>query len=307
MNKWDYYSLRKVREIVNRRVFHKDIVDYAGRKIMPSEKANGMIGEMIRSGRPFVVSRFGSTELSVILNREAHKYHRYCKKNDNNLCTLSGFFPNDESMIDQFCKLILREVSQIDLLGVWFTSLEEYMIGEYMPDTDLTYLAAIEPYIYKDPWSKMLEDKNVLVVHPFEHSILRQYSRRERLFENSDILPQFKLRTIKAVQTIAGEKDGRFATWFDALHYMEEEIRKIDFDIAIIGCGAYGMPLALEVKKMGKQAVHLGGATQLLFGIKGARWDNNPGISGLYNEYWIRPDEKEQCKNGSVVEGGCYW
>lgn len=307
MNKWDYYSVRKVKEIVNRRVFHKSIVNYAGKKLIAAEKANEMIGGMIQSGKPFVVSRFGSTELSVILSREAHKYHRYYRNNDDNLCALSGFFPNDEHLINRFCELILSEISQIDLLGVWFSSLEEYIIGEYMQDTRLTYLVAVEPYVYKHPWSKMLEGKKVLVVHPFEASIISQYSRREKLFKNPNILPQFELKTVKAVQTIAGEKDERFATWFDALDHMRNEISKIDFDIAIIGCGAYGMPLALEVKKMGKQAVHMGGATQLLFGIKGARWDNNLGIAGMYNEYWIRPGKDEQCKDSSIVEGGCYW
>lgn len=44
---------------------------------------------------------------------------------------------------------------------------------------------------------------------------------------------------------------------------------KINFDTAIIGCGAYGMPLAAQIKNAGRQAIHLGGAVQLLFGIKG--------------------------------------
>ena len=48
---------------------------------------------------------------------------------------------------------------------------------------------------------------------------------------------------------------------------------KIDFDVAIIGCGAYGFPLAAKLKQAGKQAIHLAGATQLLFGIKGKRWE----------------------------------
>jgi hypothetical protein len=49
----------------------------------------------------------------------------------------------------------------------------------------------------------------------------------------------------------------------------------IDFDIAIIGCGAYSFPLAANVKRIGKNSVHLGGASQLLFGFswkKMVRW-----------------------------------
>ena len=88
---------------------------------------------------------------------------------------------------------------------------------------------------------------------------------------------------------------------------MKEQIRKIDFDIAIIGCGAYAFPLGAYVKKLGKKAIVLAGATQILFGIKGRRWDNHPVISKLYNEYWVRPKENEKPKQYSRIEGGCYW
>lgn len=50
---------------------------------------------------------------------------------------------------------------------------------------------------------------------------------------------------------------------------MQDEISKEDYDICLIGCGAYGFSLAAYVKRCGKQAIHMGGALQLLFGIKG--------------------------------------
>ena len=133
MNRWDYYSLRKIKQIISRKALKKEIKNYANRTIMDLKAGNNRIACMIESGRPMAVSRFGSTELSVILRREAHKNHRFYKNND----------------------------------------------------------------------------------------------------------------------------------------------------------------------------LSMGGATQLLFGIKGARWDNSTGWR--YNEYWVRPDESEQCKNQSIVEGGCYW
>ena len=80
----------------------------------------------------------------------------------------------------------------------------------------------------------------------------------------------------------------------------------MDFDIAIIGCGAYGFHLAAHVKRIGKKAVHLGGATQALFGIIGKRWENNK-VSFYINENWIRPLLEEIPENANTVEGGCYW
>lgn len=147
-----------------------------------------------------------------------------------------------------------------------------------------------------------------MIIHPFESTIIRQYENREQLFPGKDILPAFELKTLKAVQTIAGEKDERFETWFEALEYMYDQAMKKDFDVAIIGCGAYGFPLAAKLKEAGKQAIHLGGATQYLFGIKSKRADEgNPIIKGLYTDAWARASAEETPKNSARVEGGCYW
>ena len=114
------------------------------------------------------------------------------------------------------------------------------------------------------------------------------------------------METIQAVQTIGENKVG-FNDWFEALDYMKEQIIQKDFDIAIIGCGAYGFPLAAYVKALGKKAIVMAGATQLLFGIKGKRWDNNPMINRFYNDYWVRPTIAEKPNAADSVENGCYW
>ena len=99
---------------------------------------------------------------------------------------------------------------------------------------------------------------------------------------------------------------------------MKKEIDSKEYDICLIGCGAYGFPLAAHIKRKGKKAVHLGGALQLLFGIKGKRWENpNYGVkewgipygsySTLINQYWISPNQNEKPTNANQVENGCYW
>lgn len=122
-----------------------------------------------------------------------------------------------------------------------------------------------------------------------------------------EILPEFELITYKAIQTIAGNNTEKYEDWFQALSIMIEDIKKIDFDIAIIGCGAYGFPLAAECKRMGKKAIHLGGQTQVVFGILGKRYDNSTGLKPYINEYWVRPSDEERPANYQNVEGGCYW
>jgi hypothetical protein len=58
---------------------------------------------------------------------------------------------------------------------------------------------------------------------------------------------------------------------------------------------------------MGKKGVHLGGATQLLFGIRGKRWDDDPDLQPLYNEHWVRPHSEEVPKDFQTLEKGAYW
>ena len=146
----------------------------------------------------------------------------------------------------------------------------------------------------------------MLVIHPCAETINKQYQNRKYIWKNQNVLPEFELLTIKAVQTIAGETS-EFSTWFEALEYMEKQMDTLDYDIAIIGCGAYGFSLSAHAKRMGKKAIHLGGATQILFGIKGKRWDELPEVNKFYNEYWVYPSVDETPKNKERVENGCYW
>jgi hypothetical protein len=161
-----------------------------------------------------------------------------------------------------------------------------------------------------------LKGKKVLVVHPFAELIEQQYKNREYIFSNNEILPAFNLQTITAVQSLGGENNG-FADWFEALQWMKDEIDKRDYDICLIGAGAYGLHLAAHVKRTGKKAVHLGGALQLLFGIKGNRWEakdyaSNWGLPAdtylsMFNDHWVRPTGQFKPQAAEKVEGACYW
>lgn len=283
----------------------------AGRPVLTIERANDYMYEQLLSNKPFMACRFGSTELRLIADAEAVKIglkNNIAKRKWNDLNQYSGFFPNDINYAMQFADLYYELVQEADLLAVWNNAHEDYMLKKYAKDASISVLRSLEPwYTSGRPWTAALQGKKVLVIHPFTDTILKQYLKREVLFDNDQILPEFELHTIKAVQTLADETDERFATWFDALEYMYEETQKVDFDVAILGCGAYGLPLAAKLKRDGKKAIHMGGATQLLFGIKGARWDNHPIISKLYNENWVRPSDNEGFKKSNSIEGGCYW
>lgn len=289
----------------------KEPTVYAGRPVVPIEQAQTYIKEHIRSGEPFAVGRYGATELRGFWHLDSlSPLHSEVKEQLlDEMCRNAGFFPHDFQALGQFADLMRKASAQMDVIGVWFNRMEDYVIAAYADPRMIAHLRALEPWYVEHPWSVSLEGKRVLVIHPFRETILRQYEKREMLFENPEILPEFSdLRVVPAVQTIAGNRDERFRDWFEALDWMYEEAMKTDFDVAILGCGAYGFPLAAKLKEAGKQAVHMGGATQLLFGIKGKRWDDQfPNITRLYNDAWVRPAQSEKPKGLGMVEGGCYW
>lgn len=284
------------------------------------QRASDLIRDRLADRRPLMVSRFGSTELNCVVNYINQKdrsryfkyltgkasYYRWEKNVINNMSTLSGFFPKELSMFERFSEMMIADIQEIDILGSWLK--EEALFSKQLRNAKRVGLLNLEPYNHQHPWSQELKGKSVLVVHPYDQSIQQQYSKRELLFSDKRVLPDFDLQTIKAVQSISNNETC-FKNWFEALDYMKEQIGQRSFDVAIIGCGAYGLPLAAFVKRLGKKAIHLGGSTQLLFGIRGKRWENNylDYNERLMNEHWTRPSHLEVPDNAKKVEDGCYW
>lgn len=295
----------------NIRKYLKDKIVVANERVQTAEEINNCIRNLILSGKPFLAGRFGANELSAVKTFDFELKSKYEIVMEY-LCRGAGFFPNIEKNGIEFKNLMLDSIPEADVMGIWMLSFEDYYLNKY-GDKQLktTYLLDLEPWSSPEkPWSAALRGKKVLIIHPFTDTIQSQYQKRQEIFPGTDILPEFELKTLKAVQTVAGEKDDRFATWFDALDWMYEEALKIDFDVAIIGCGAYGFPLAAKLKEAGKQAIHLAGATQLMFGIKGKRWEENDAfayVQKFFNDAWVYPSDKDRPKQASKVENGCYW
>ncbi|MGR3766036.1 GT-D fold domain-containing protein [Rossellomorea sp. NS-SX7] len=290
-----------------RNKFYKKVLKTTGQynaNALNNKEANLKIREAIDEAKPFMASRLGSVELSYIYSY--YKKGTATNKVKLQMNTNAGFFPPSDNYLTKFAELYFRDVNDINLLGVWYNEGENVIFNKYNNIGNITELRNLEPYFSEVPWSASLKGKRVLVIHPFVNTINKQFQNHKQLFMNKNVLPEFHLKTIKAVQSISNEKTN-FENWFEALEHMKEQIDNTEYDVAIIGAGAYGLPLAAHIKRRNKVAIHLGGATQILFGIKGKRWDNHPVISGFYNEYWTRPNTEEVPSGFQNVEKGCYW
>ncbi len=286
--------------------------------------ANELIYKQLIAEKPCMIARFGAFELSCLVNylgvKNKQQYKSYkgyitnqtpewwwSKSLLKNMYVNTGFFPINIDNIEKFCKLMINDIKDVDVLGSWLK--QEIFFQYELENAKRVVLEDMEPFFSTNPWTRALEGRKVLVVHPFAETIALQYLKRKLLFDNN-FLPEFELKIIKAVQSIAGEQT-KFNNWFEALDSMKTQIDKTDYDICIIGAGAYGFPLAAHVKRMGKKVIHLGGATQLLFGIKGRRWVENPILFfpylNLFNEYWTYPLSVNKPKGAKIVEDACYW
>lgn len=329
MNKIEEFILKSIRKLYLL-VFHRECKTSLVEN--DPDIASEMIYDLLSADKPCMVARYGGFELSTVVNYLGVKNRKpsilkyilgkqqqwwWNKNLMQSMQNNAGFFPPTEEKLSQFCEMMLRDSKEVDLIGSWLE--DENIILKERETIKKVKLVYLEPYWSKKPWSRVLEGKKVLVVHPFSDDIIAQYNNhREQLFENKSVLPKFaSLRVVKAVQSLGGDSHG-FKDWFEALEWMKQEMDKEPYDIALIGCGAYGFPLAAHSKRTGHKAIHLGGALQLLFGIRGKRWeDPNYGVKvwglpygfyiNLMNDYWVRPGSDLKPLKAQDVEGACYW
>lgn len=288
-----------------------DVITVGNKFFYKGQDASNIIKNHLLSDKPEMICRFGTLELDTMrmmlaAKGKEPKYNRWHKALFSDT---AGFFPVNDYEMTKFACEQLAILKDIDVQACRSERYEIYAAGKYSINANLVDIDAISyPFLYENPWSSVLKGKKILVINPFDETIKRQYAKREILFKDPNVLPEFELITYRPVQGIGHSKDLLpYKTWFEALDAMKADIKNIDFDIAIIGAGAYGMFLAQYCKSLGKKAVHMGGATQLLFGIGGKRWDDS--LNAYYNQYWTRPSSSETPAGVELFENGtmAYW
>ena len=219
----------------------------------------------------------------------------------------------------KFMEEYIKGISAADLQVFWYQynksslSYDKMLYDEqmkiyntYSKDSIKIDIESIVPYFHDNFWSSALKGKKVLVVYPFVKTIQHQHEIRDKIWTGSHFgkLPDFELKTYKPVWSLGTNPHN---SWYESFCFMRDEISKIDFDIAILGCSHYGLPLVASIKNdMGKSAIYMGGETQILFGIKGRRWDSWPDAVIFYNEHWTRSID-EVPAGASRMDGGSYW
>lgn len=274
--------------------------------ILDSDEVNRQLLQKLENKEPFAVTRNGMWETNMMV-----KIQRDLLWHTDSAAKMDDAYANKAERT-RYYKITAELMPNADYVVNWFSiNMESYFYKQFLekaPDMQFCQDDGVSNFLLKDPhsWIYGIEGKKVLVVSPFVEFMEQQYKKKDLLWEGIRI-PEFELHTVKAVFWYDGYKDPRFKSWFEALDYLYRECMKQDFDIALLGCSTFSTPLALMFKEQGKQAVHVGGPLQLMFGIKGKRWDEY--FTDTYNEHWI--ELPEDTKVGNVdcldMEGGSYW
>jgi hypothetical protein len=178
-------------------------------------------------------------------------------------------------------------------------------------------LRSLEPY-YVEPekrWTTLLEGQKVAIVNAFAETAVSQVTKREEIWPAfpDSLLPK-NVEWIPIVTGYApvlaqgrGEWPSDVASWDVAVMSVVKQVINSGARIALIGCGGLGMVIGSELRKQGIIAIVMGGALQVLFGIKGRRWATHDVIQHFWNDAWVYPSDKETPRGAHLIEGGCYW
>lgn len=286
-------------------------------------KDQEFLKNMLDSEKPIFIGRFGAIELATFINYlqierklggadnfSLIKYYFdmvqpnwWSIASQRSMCSNAGFFPSTPENLTKWGELMERDIHDLDVLLRWL-KIEDIIVPQNKHMNFLGYKNVEMPFLFKNPYTEVFDNKTILVVSPFSNSIRYQYERYSKIW-GSDI--KFELKTLQSYNILSGNKnEGDPQTWFEALDLMKEQIEKQQFDIALIGCGAYAFHLAAHIKRLGKKAITTCGATQLYFGIYGNRWENFLKDKGILNEYWTRPFDIKP-KGFEKVENAAYW
>jgi hypothetical protein len=292
-----------------------DIEAAAERRRLTETDAYALLQRAIREGRPFLLGRPGSFEAKTVneyLDFRAHRTNPppYGQSTWRRIAASGGFPLETPEEIDTFASDYVHAVLQADVVAIWKSGV--IGTGELLRrGAEFIDLGPTNPFGAMlrnvEPWTMALEGRRVLVIHPFRESILAQFRRREEVTTIQRLWPTCSLDVLVPPQTYAGRTDESSRGWTGNMQGLMEAVTEREFDVAIIGAGPYGLPIGAFIKRLGRVALHLGGTTQLLFAIRGKRWEQYENYASAMDENWVRPSAAETPPGAASFEQTPYW
>ncbi len=299
------------------------------------QQASKELEGLLSSKNPFFLNRVGGSDTNAIAKYLALKEGGILSSENSGIlwhkrrtAEYNGFYDksNNTETFFRYCDELLAGyrasthlcMCNSQLLSLYFPTIinKKFLLTDIENGDDLRNLIA---YITRDSqktfyfyqliealtsnrwtlfslFSTSLADKKVLVISPFSQSIRKNFHNRKAFFKDYRY-PDFQLLTLDTPITYSGLPSELYpdSDWFETLQWLKTEISKIDFDIALLSCGSYAVPLGVYAETvLKKKAVYVGGVLQLYFGILGRRYEGAFFNERINVDKFIYPLEREK-------------
>ena len=283
----------------------------------------------VQSSTPYAAGKLGTSEFDALYWYTTHRQNKADTKQAyplhifQHMVVNAGLYPTLPDTIDQWAEhMILNVLPLMDLMVEWNPSAklqEHHLLETHAKQSKRTVLRALEPYYESDPSNRYTlaipEGSKIAIVSPFWDSILHQVPNLDKIWHTHPIWmkPSHLFLPIQTFYSplVAGDRHNQWSPhlpdWRAACDEITEKVKALDAKYVFVGCGALSLPIVAALKRAGCIAIHTGSAPQIMFGIKGKRWDNHSVISKFYNSSWIRPSAREIPEGARAIENACYF
>lgn len=283
------------------------------------------IRRAIAEARPYAAGKLGTSEkywmyYEALLASGPSRLHRIAYESGLKYHALgqSGLFPADLEFIRAFNREYVADVRSLDSVGMTGDrpDLEDGVVGHYGLVNPFTAFVNQEPdrsVPARDDecYLPALKGKKLLLVCPFAH-LLREratYETFDRVWAKTGKrwCGPAVVDSLEFPYGFDASTRERFGNALALRDAIVADIARRDFDVALIAAGGLGIPLAAAAKRLGKVGISLGGHLQVLFGVLGKRWRDQPEWMATYvNDAWIDMPERYRPEL-RVVDDGAYW
>ena len=265
--------------------------------------AEAIVNKLLRDDKPFLVTRTGNVEARAIIAGTATQELRYS----------AGWYCRDETaeaqVFEDWASRYIAALQRSHLIMIVPSQRIDCepllnSIALAAPCADTMQLAALVRFMGALSHTK----KRILVINSKVSLMRSQAVKFSDLFPHAGIMADFpeRLTYLRSFDTYPGHEPG--ASWSETYQQLCNSVDQHDFDVALLGCGCYGLPLCDYIfTTKCRSAFYVGGFIQLLFGILGKRWLSRERERAYFNEHWIHVPPEMVPTNAERFEGGAYW
>ena len=268
--------------------------------------------QLLRDGRPFAAGKIGTAEILGL-----DYFDRFIQggfgitswvRPATRLANNAGFFPVELDAYRDWNREMRTSIAHLDFVCLWQTDpflrlYESKIVSKNAEKAQRIPMGWLGKSILAE-----IVDFRCLVISPFIKTMQMQLPRMRQIHDPED---QTKTNWEKTASNIRFLRcplqwhlePSPYRSWAEGLEILSGKVAQEQFDVALIGAGAWSLPLAARIKKSGRSAIHTGGETQLFFGIKGQRWSH----SDFYNPAWVSVLPEETPELRAKIDDACYW